>query len=428
LIKETSMSTKPEFAHPYTTATPTQRVRTSYLAALGIGQLGLYIAILSPVFVSMQLKAQALNPAHPADVIAVVLPIGSIGAIIGNPLFGALSDRTRTRWGRRKPWLAAGVIVLALGLVFVAYAPNVLLLTIAWLICQLGNNATFAALVASLADNVPEEQRGRASSILGLAQNVAILVGTYATVLLVGSLPLVFIIPAIVGVVLVMVYVFVTPDRLPAVPVKPFRWADVVRTFWTNPIKHPDYGLAWWSRFLIILATFLFTTFRLFYMEDHLHLSAARAVPAVAFGVLIYTILLFIGTAISGWLSDRLHRRKIFVGGSTMLFGIGLVVLLFANSLGVFYVAEGIMGLAYGIYISIDQALVIDVLPEPEKPGKDLGVMNIANSLPQSLAPALGALLLGIGGGSGNYDMLLGGAALAAIIGACVIIPIRSVK
>ncbi|MFJ9558638.1 MFS transporter [Streptomyces fuscichromogenes] len=414
-------------AFPTTDQAPARSVSNWYIWAIGLAQFGIFVAILSPVFVSMQLKAQELNPGDPASVIAVALPIGSIGAIVGNPVLGALSDRTRTRWGRRRPWLLGGVVGLLIGLAAVAASTNVLVLTLSWLLCQLASNAASAALMASFADNVPESQRGRASSVLGLSQNIAILTGIYAAALLVSNLPLLFIVPGTVGVACVIVYVLVTPDRVPDTPAQPFSLMTIVRTFWTNPVKYPDFALAWLSRFLITLATFLFTTFRLFYIQDHLGLSERHAVSTVATGVLLYTIALMISAAVSGWLSDRLARRKIFVGGSTLLVGVGLVALAFADSVAHFYIVEIIMGFAYGVYTAVDNALVIDVLPDPEKPGKDLGVLNIANSLPQSFAPALGALLLGVGGGD-NYPAMLWGAGLAAVIGAAVVVPIRGVR
>jgi MFS family permease len=407
---------------------PTRPVRNGYLAALGLAQFGVFVAILSPVFVSMQLKAQELNPDDPASVIGTVLPVGAIGALVGNPVFGALSDATRSRWGRRKPWLVGGIVALLGGLVWVAASPDVATLTVAWLVCQLASNAVSAALIASFADNVPETQRGRASSIFALAQNVSILAGTYGAVLLVENLPALFVIPGLVGVGSIAVYVLVAPDRVPDIPPQRFSLVGILGTFWTNPVRHRDFGLAWWSRFLIILASMLFTTYRLLYMQDHLGLPAADAVPAVANGVLFYTIALMVGTAVSGWLSDRLHRRKVFVGGSTLVFGVGLVMLAFADTIGGFYLAEVVMGLAFGIYTAVDTALVVDVLPDPDKPGKDLGVINIANSLPQSLAPALGLVLLGLGGGTDNYPALLWGAGIVAAVGAAVVIPIRGVR
>lgn len=421
------MSTRPPFAHPYTVPISTRRVGKGYLIALFLGQFGIFFAILSPVFVSLQLKATQMNPESPETVVGAVLPLGALGALVANPLFGALSDRTRTRWGRRRPWLLAGIVALTLGLVWVAASTSVAMLTVAWLFCQLASNAAFAALVASLADNVPEEQRGRASSVLALAQNVSILAGTYLAVLFVSNLPVLFVLPGVVGVVLVIVYVLVTPDHMPTVPPKPFSLTQIVGTFWTNPFKYPDFGFAWWSRFLVTMATFMFTTYRLLYMQDQIGLSATDAVGAVAFGVLLYTIALFVSLTFSGWLSDKLHRRKVFVAGSTLLFAVGLIVLAHAETVGVFYVAEVVLGFAYGIYAAVDTALTIDVLPNPAHPGKDLGVINIANSLPQSLAPALGLLLLGLGAGS-NYTALLWGAGIIALIGAAVVLPIKKVR
>jgi len=413
--------------HPYTTPISLDRVSNGYLAALGAAQFGIFVAILSPVIVSMQLKAQEINPDNPAAVLGIVLPIGALGAVIGNPIFGALSDATRTRWGRRKPWLVGGIIALLIGLIGVAYSPGIPALIVTWMFCQLASNAASAALIASFADNVPEAQRGRASSIFALAQNVSILAGVYGAVFLVDNLPVLFIVPALIGVALVVVYVLVTPDRNSDEPPRPFSFARVLTTFWTNPLKFPDFGLAWWSRFLITFAAFMFTTYRLLYMQDHLGLSTEDAVPAVAFGVLLYTIALLLGTAVSGWLSDKLGRRKVFVAGSTLLFGVGIVVLAFADSVNTFYIAELVMGLAYGVYSAVDTALVVDVLPNPDKPGKDLGVFNIANALPQSLAPAAGLLLLGIGGGD-NYPAMLWGAGIISLVGALVIIPIRKVR
>ena len=425
------MSTRQPFAHPYTVPVSTRRVGKGYLAALFAGQFGIFLAILSPVVVSLQLKATEMNPDDPASVIGSVLPFGALGAMIANPLFGALSDRTRTRWGRRRPWLVGGIVALTLGLAWVAAADTVLMLTFAWLFCQLASNAAFAALVASLADNVPEEQRGRASSVLALAQNVSILAGTYLAVFLVANLPVLFVLPGVVGVVLVVIYVLVTPDVLPTNKVKPFSVSQIAGTFWTNPFKHPDFGFAWWSRFLVTFASFMFTTYRLLYMQDQIGLSAADAVGAVAFGVLLYTIALFVSLTFSGWLSDKLRRRKVFVAGSTLLFAVGLIILAHAETVGTFYVAEVVLGFAYGIYAAVDTALTIDVLPDPERPGKDLGVINIANSLPQSLAPAFGLLLLGIGAGTGggdNYTALFWGAGIISLVGAAVVLPIKKVR
>jgi MFS family permease len=397
--------------------------------ALGAAQFGLFIALLAPVYVTMQLKAQEINPDDPASIIATVLPIGALGALFANPLAGALSDRTRTRWGRRRPWLVGGVLAFLGSLVWLGFSNDVLMLTLGWLLCQIAANAVFAALTASFADNVPFVQRGAASSVIALSQNLAVLAGTYLAVVLVGDLPMLFIAPGVFAVVLVLIYAFVAKDELPEYELKKFTFLNLISSFWTNPFKNPDFGFAWWSRFLIIFATFMFTTYRLLYMQDHIGMGAVEATQAVAFGVLLYTIALLISSAFSGWASDKLGRRKIFVGGSTALFAVGLILLVSTDTLFMFYVAEIVMGFAYGIYAAVDTALIVDVLPNADRPGKDLGVVNIANALPQSLAPAFAGFLLGIGGvGSGNYVLMLWGAGIIGILGELAIIPIKRVR
>ncbi|ROQ39735.1 Na+/melibiose symporter-like transporter [Frondihabitans sp. PhB188] len=416
---------------PLTQAVSTVAVSKLYLWGLGLAQFGIFVALLSPVYVSMQLKAQELAPTEAAAtaMIASVLPIGALGALFANPLAGALSDRTRTRWGRRRPWLLGGSIVFIVGLAVVAYAQGTGQLIVGWLICQVAANATYSTLTASFADNVPQFQRGRASSIISLAQNGAVLFGTYLAVFFAFNLPVLFIAPGFLALALVIVYAFVARDELPTAPIKKFTFLNIISSFWTNPIKNPDFAFAWWSRFLIIFATFMFTTYRLFYMQHQIGLGKQQAVEAVAFGVLLYTIALIASTAVSGWLSDKLGRRKIFVGGSTALFAVGLIILAHTSTLGAFYLAEVIMGFAYGIYASIDTALVVDVLPNADKPGKDLGVINIANALPQSLAPAFAGLLLGIGSAAGqNYTLMLWGAGIIGIVGALAVIPIKRVR
>ncbi len=409
--------------------TPSRAPR-GYFAALFIAQFGLFFALLTPVVVSMQLKASQLSPEDPAALIGSVLPFGALGALVANPLAGALSDRTRTRWGRRRPWLVGGVAAFVLALAGVAYAQDQVTLTIGWVVAQVAANATFAALLASFADNVPEFQRGTGSSIIAVAQNTAILAGVYLSVGLTGSLPVLFIAPGVLAAAALLLYAALIRDEVPGFKLAKLTFLTIVSSFWTNPWKNPDFGFAWWSRFLITLATFMFTTFRLLYMQQHLGIEdESDAAAAVALGVLFYTVALLVGAAIAGWVSDRTGRRKIFVGGSTALFAVGLITLAHADAVEWFYIAEVVMGLAFGVYTAVDNALVIDVLPNADQPGKDLGVLNVANAMPQTLAPSIALYFLGVGSmANQNYSLMLWAAGAVAILGAVAVLPIKRVR
>ncbi|MEU1301588.1 MFS transporter [Streptomyces shenzhenensis] len=406
-----------------------QKAPRFFLPVLFLGSFGIHVALMSPVYVSLQLKAQEIAGADAVDVIGSVLSVGALGALFANPIAGALSDRTRTRWGRRRPWLYGGSVLLILALWWISAATSKNELIAGWLAAQIIANATLAPFMASFAENVPRALRGRASSVLWLSNNVSVLAGTYLSVYLVANLPLLFIGPGFLGLVLMVVYGRVARDEVPESRLPKFTLKALAGAFWVNPIKHSDFALVWFSRLFIVLANFMFVTFRLLYMQDHLGMSKNKAISAVAFGVLLYTIALLVGTAFSGWFSDRLQQRKLFVGGSTLLFGVGMVVLAHADSVNGFYAAEAVMGLAYGVYLAVDQALVVDVLPDGKQSGKDLGVINIAMALPQSLAPVAALALLKVGSPDAhNYPLMLWGAALSCLVGALLVLPIKQVR
>jgi MFS family permease len=178
---------------------------------------------------------------------------------------------------------------------------------------------------------------------------------------------------------------------------------------------------------MLILGSFMFTTFRFFWMKDEIGLTDAQAAGTVATGVLIYTVVLVVVGQAAGYISDRLGRRKFLVFLSTALFAVGLGLLTQVSTVSGFYWVEAILGAAYGIYMGVDLALVLAVLPHPEDNAKDLGVFNIANAMPQTLAPFLGAGLLVIGAGK-NYTALYLTAAALTFLGALAILPVKKVK
>jgi MFS family permease len=407
---------------------PTEPVGAGFITAFAFAQLALFIALLGPVTVSMALKAiDVVGQDRAPQVTGVVLGVGAIAALVGNPLFGRFSDRTTSRWGRRRPWMVGGAVVFAACLFVIAIATNVPTLIVAWFVGQLAANACFAAYLATIADQVPARQAATITALGGVMQNVGILAAIYLASALTANMVGLFMIPAAIGVVGMLIYALVLPDkrlrrRPPSMTVKEF-----AHTFWVSPRRYPDFAWAWLSRFLLILGSFMFTTFRLFWMIDELGLDEAGAAATVATGVLIYTVVLVVVGQAAGVVSDRLGKRKFLVFLSTALFAVGLGLLVTVDSVAGFYAVEAILGAAYGIYMGVDLALVLAVLPHPEDNAKDLGVFNIANAGPQSVAPFLGAGLLAVGAGQ-NYTLLYLTAAALTFLGALAILPVKKVK
>jgi len=415
---------------PYTTETPgepAERVGLGFLIILALAYMGIFLGLLTPIIVTMALKLTDFGKNSLSGHLSLVLGVGALFALVGNPLFGKLSDRTTSRLGRRRPWLIGGVIGALVGLAIVATASSVALVLVGWSITQVSFNATLAALIAVLPDQVPVSQRGLASAFLGVGIPVAAIVGTYIVAGVHGTF-LKFVVPGLIAAVLVILLVTVLPDKRIAKGSMPkYTFGEFARSFYVNPRKAPDFSWAWLSRFLLFMGLSFLLTYQVPYLLDHLHVDESQIGDLVFRATLVQSAVLIVVSFVAGPISDRIRRRKAFVLVSAVIYASGLAVIAFAPNYGTFLVGMAITGAGQGIYIAVDLALVTDVLPSPETAARDLGVFNIASAGPQSLAPSVAPLFLAIGGPA-NFVSLFGAAAVFAGLGALAVIPIRKVR
>ncbi|WP_254628352.1 MFS transporter [Plantibacter sp. MCCC 1A11337] len=410
-------------------APPTEKAAPRVIAAMVGARLGLMVALSTPLTAGLVLKLQTLvDPDAIVGTLGLVTSLGALSALLFDPIFGRLSDRTTSRFGRRRPWMLIGAAGLIVALAIIALAPNAGVVALGWVLGQMLANAAVSAHTATLADQLPSRQRGKVSGMIGIAQQAAALGAAYAAQFLGTQLLLLFLVPGVIGFILVAVYALVLPDQqLPKRPRSEGGFLTVLKTFWVNPLEHPDFALAWGSRFLLVLANFMFITFRLLWIQNEFGLTPAKAAEVMATGVLCYTISLIVAGQIAGWLSDKIGRRKPFIVGSALIFAVGTYMLTHVESNQGFFLAEVVLGIGFGIYVAVDLALVLDVLPSANDAAKDLGVFNIAMAGPQVLAPGASAILIGLGAGQ-NFDLMLVAAAVIAILGAVMILPVKTVK
>ncbi|RVW01561.1 MFS transporter [Rhodococcus spongiicola] len=408
-------------------APPTEMPRIPYLVAFGFAQFALFVALLGPVLVSMGIKLISLVGEDDApQATGLVLGVGAIAAMIANPVFGRISDRTTGPWGRRRPWIIGGSVGLAVALLAIALANSVVVLVIGWFIAQVLANAAFAAYLATIPDQIPPHRHASISGYVNITQNLGILASTYIASFFESNMLALFMVPAVIGLVGMSIFAIVLPDKPLTVKPPRMRARGWITMFWVSPRKHPDFIWVILSRLLLFVGMYLFVTFRLFWVQDQVGLDLSAATSAVATAVLIYTIALLVTTQIAGYVADRLNRRKAPVFISTMIYAIGTLLLIGVDTVGGFYIIEAALGIAYGIYFASNFALVLAVLPDPDNPAKDLGMFNMANALPQSLAPLIGAVLLEVGSGGQNYTLLLGVAGVAVFVGAMAVLPIKA--
>lgn len=402
-------------------------LRKTFVAAFTVAHFGLWVSLLAPIIITLQLRVQALAPGREEGVLSLVLAVGAILGLLVNPVVGRLSDRTTSRFGMRRPWLIAGALIAFAGALVMALVPTVPGLIGGWALAQAGFNTTLAVLLALLPDHVGAERRGLVSGLLGLGQGLAAVVAAgIAGTVSQTSLTAGFVVPAVIGLACGLGVVFVLHDRRLSPEDRPaWSLAEIGRSYTFSPRRHPDFGWALLSRFAIFMATAAVLNYQLFYLVARLGLDSGEAAGIVAAGTGAQTVCVILASGSSGWLSDRLRRRRVFVVASALSCAAGLLVLATATALPGYFAAMILLGLGQGIYFSVDLALITDVLPDRKRDAaKDLGVVNVANLLPQSLAPAIAPLLLSVGG----YPALFVAGSVFAVISAVSVLPIRGTR
>ncbi|MFE2985763.1 MFS transporter [Streptomyces sp. NPDC059262] len=367
-----------------------------------------------------------VDPDSKSTSLGIISAIGAFGAMLANPIAGALSDRTHGRFGRRAPWMAGGALLGGLSLVAVGAGNNLLWIGVAWTLAQIFLNGLQAPLTAVVPDRTPAHRRGFFSSAVGLAQMVGVTAGTAVAAAFAHALGLGF---AVFGVLVIAgTAVFLLLNREPAAAApagEAFRWKAFLTGFWVSPRRHPDFAWAFLGRFLLVLGYYCVSAYQLYVLDDYLGLTRDRAndlVPLLSLAMLPGLIVMIV---VSGPWSDRVGRRKPFVFAASIGMAVALVLPLALRSEASMFAYAVLAGGAFGMYMAVDTALMTQVLPRPDDAAKDMGVLNIANALPQALAPAVAA---GVIGAAGGYRALFVTAIVLVILGAFSILPIRAVR
>lgn len=402
---------------------PTRPVKLRFQILLGLATAGATIALMPILAVIIPAQVTQIDPIHSASSLALVLTVGAAGALIGNPLAGALSDRTTARQGRRRPWLLIGMLGAALGLILLANSHSVPWMAFAWFMTQFFGNMLFSSCNAIMPDHVPVQQRGATQAIVGLASPVAIiLVDVFFTQ--VHDLKLAYTPVIIVMAVLTLLFVINYPEaRLPKGILPPFKLGPFLASFWFNPRKHPRFAQAWliwlliWSAFNLGTGGFFFL-----YVQNITRYASLFPGHAVKDGIaLIQMASIAIGVPmmmVAGVLSDRLRRRKVFVILGTALIGLGLALLTGFSNWPVVLMASVIIGAGFNIFYSLGLALISQLLPSASDRGKDLGVINIASTIPQIVLPWVGAAIVNALGPANplSYQILFVAGLAAALL------------
>ena len=350
-----------------------------FLAAFALAYVGGVTAYLPLLSLLLPLKIGMVAGEARLGVMTASVVAGAAAASLSNIVFGALSDRSRARGGGRRRWLAVGVAatLAAYGGIAAAASPGWIVVAVAMF--QVAVNALLAPLLAIMADEVPDAQKGLAGGLLALGAPAASGVG----VLLVGAEGLGDIVRwMIVPLVSALCVAPLLLVRLPAAPPAPVR----VRTAmsWRNLVT------VWTARLLVQVAGTVLATYLLFYFE-----SVVPAVPPAVLAAHVARLLLIASllplpvALLAGRLSDRSDRRKPVLCGAAAVAGLGLAGMAGAHDWGTGAVAFALYTTGSSVFLALHATFAMQVLPDPRHRGRDLGLLNLTNTLPALIGPLL---------------------------------------
>ncbi|MGW6155934.1 MFS transporter [Streptomyces sp. NPDC055144] len=427
---------EPEAAAP----APPRRLARLYVT-LPAANIALYLLWLGVGGFLLPIQVAQITGTNDTSALSTASTMGAVLATIGNPVFGQLSDRTRSRFGRRAPWILLCALLGALALVAQAHATSIATLGLSWGVVQFIMNGYQAALTAAMPDRVPAARYGTFSALVGLG----VPLGTIAAALIIGGVPGTkfgldgviggfggrfagengYYLTAAVIVVAALVFVVMSPDSdARDLPREPFSLREFLGGFWVSPRRHPDFGWAFVSRLGVMLGYFIVLTYNLYLLADYIKVPPQELLPTVGFLMVVNALCTVAATVLLGPLADKVGRVKPFVFASGTVASLALALPMLWPTQGGMLAYNIVGGVAFGAYMAVDMALITKVLPRAADVGKDMGVINIANAGPQILAPTLAGWIVAAGG----YEALFPVAAAVSLVGALGVLRVRSVR
>ena len=392
--------------------------------------LALYCGVLS---VLLPNQMQALDPANKERNLAILFAITSVFSTTITPIAGALSDRTRTRFGRRTPWIVAGSLIGGTSLMISSQMHTLWTIIFFWVLAGASLNSMQAALTTIIADRFPEKERGTVSGFVGAGMTSGGTVGIVLAGYTVSTLTLAYALFAIPIAVACLGFVLLNPEpRVERTAAPRWRAGVFFKSFWVSPREHPDFAWAFFGRFAIYMGYQGIVTYLLYILQGYIGLDLDDANHMIAKLSTVTFVALVIAGLGSGLLSDAIGRRKPLVFLASLLMGLAVTVPMFVPTIPGMLWYAALMGVGYGAFMSVDMALMTQVLPkslkggEGDSTGKDLGILSSAINVPQILSPIWCAWLLSVSGN--DYRWLFISAMVFVFAGSFFVLPIKSVR
>jgi MFS family permease len=336
-----------------------------------------------------------LDPAHKIPLLLAFSSTAMVVALISNFILGALSDMTQSRFGKRTPWIV-GCSALSCGVLFlVGTAPNVPMLFVYWCFYEVVVNGVASSMVAQMSDRVPLKWRGTASSAYAIGQTFGVQLGVLVASQFLSDIRLgiwVFALIAFVGgLVSAWLANEASAHMLGHNEPQHFSMRNLVTALrFPGITEAKDFYLSLIAKFTLIASTGMISNYMLYFIQDDLHLKDSSASSILSINSVITLVGgLMAGSAI-GPISDKLQKTKDLIVIATVVMAFGAFLpLIIPTTMGLI-IYSGVIGVVNGANSTLTQSLNLSVLPNAESAAKDLGILNLANTLGGVTASMIG--------------------------------------
>ena len=403
------------------------------------------LPIVIPTQIVLFISSKEIGSVQQVVFLSWLMIAASIISIFIPPLIGTLSDRTSGGFGRRRPYIVVGGLLLLMSTPLLVNAGSLVIFLVGLALLLLGKNILMPAYQSLMPDRVPGEQRGETSgyvggmtilgNVVGLGLAAWLLGGinqhSYSTSMIRANAGIYYAVTAFLVLAAIVVTVCgVRENRwLKCTQARAIKREKALLEYalrflhgWIAPWRSYNFRMVFLTRASLVLGLSLFMAYIEYFFATVQHIANFIQVTGM---VAILTLGgAVVSGLVSGILSDRIKRRAPVVSVATLCMSLAaLTFVIFPNNLMALLWPLGVLfGLGYGVYSSVGWALSIDVLPSLEKAGKDLGMWNASTTLPALMAPLLGSVIINAVAGTGHlllgYQLVFGAASLFFLLAA----------
>ncbi len=409
-------------------------VRTPFLRLIVGAIIGLGTSIAPLVLLGFGLATfniiRVVGPQNATAVYGMAGGISGVAIVIMGPLGGIIADKTTLKFGRRRFWMVAGSIGGAISMLTFAYAPNVELLILAYVLVAFFYGMVSLSCYAIVPEQVEPEKFGRVSGLFGAAAPVctmigSVLVGIFAAVPVQEKLVVLTVVQLVGGIAAALIL----KDNQFKGNTDAKKSEGIFHNFYPSIRKHPEFTWALLTRLFINVTNAGLNVLALFYIA-RFHLGEVQISQIMGLQAPAIIIMVVAGI-FGGFISDKIKKQKIFVMLAALVTGICMLVFAFAPSVTVVIIGNFAFNFGFGMYTAVDNALVNRILPSKEDAGKHLSLMNATTNLSSAVVTGLTPILIGLGAkmmGGDGFTFLFLVLTASAVISAIAVMPIPEVS